>query len=65
MPKLDELKKELHELRENTLSEYKEFEAVEVICKRHVHKSCRAHRITGILEMNGPKQRGPDSPSLH
>ena len=29
MPKLDELKKELHELRENTLSEYKEFEAVD------------------------------------
>ena len=29
MPKLDELKKELHELRENTLNEYKEFEAVD------------------------------------
>ena len=29
MPKVDELKKELHELRENTLSEYKEFEAVD------------------------------------
>ena len=29
MPKLEELKKELHELRENTLNEYKEFEAVD------------------------------------